>query len=64
MRSGHQLGIRGIGISHVWAEKHSLPSMQKKKGPFNGGSKGIKGKGWKGRKEGVGMAIRLMGRTG
>lgn len=64
MRIGNQLGRRGIRISHVWAEKHYLPSMQKKKGPFNGGSKGIKGKGWKGTKEGVGMAGRLMGRTG
>lgn len=39
MRIGNQLGRRGIGISHVWAEKHYLPFMQKKKGPFNGGSK-------------------------
>ena len=67
MKSDHQLGIRDIWIRHVWADKHYLPSMQKMKGPFNGGSKGIKGKGWEGShgmNEGVGMAVRLMGRTG
>lgn len=67
MRIGNQLGIRDIWISQLLADKHYLPSTQKKKGPFNGGNKGIKGKGWKGShgmKEGVGMAVRIMGRTG